>query len=76
MTEITNKLTALAADPYDPDVDPQMCGWSSRTELTLLERFIADMGLNGLYDKFLRQIAAEELAGLDGDDDEEGDEDE
>lgn len=55
-----DKLTEFEQTDH-PDVDRQLCGWNTDSELLLAERFIEAMGLNPLYHKYLDQQAAEEL---------------
>lgn len=48
-----------------PNVNRNICGWSDDTCLFLAEEFVREMGLWQLYDKYLDQKAADELAECD-----------
>lgn len=45
-----------------PEVDRDECGWNQTSRLLLAEQFIAEMGLDELYSKFLDTKAHEELS--------------
>lgn len=57
----SDRVNELERQPW-PEVDRQLCGWNRDSELLLAERFIEEMGLSELYDKFLDIQAAEELS--------------
>lgn len=61
MDDYVAKLKAFEAAPH-PKADREACAWSDYSAFVLAERFVREMGLWPLYQKFLDRCAAEELA--------------